>query len=69
MNQTQKNRAMAEAEGRICANCKRYIPKADFRRRDKVHYCPDCKDALKGVNVRGGYYPYKDEPTDLTGEM
>ena len=57
----------AKNTGRICAHCGWMITIKDWKAGYKT--CGNCRDALKGVNVKSGYYPYSDEPTEKTGEM
>jgi hypothetical protein len=57
----------AKIEGRICHQCQWIINKVDFQKGYRI--CRNCTDINKGVNVRGGHYPYQDEPRDKTGNM
>jgi len=57
----------AKIEGRVCSQCGWIISKKNWAKGYRL--CAGCFDANKGVNVRGGYFPYADEPVDRTGEM
>jgi len=61
----KKHLDQARAEGRVCERCGWMITKK--RWASGKHLCFSCEDALKGVNVKGGYYPYQDEPPEKTG--
>ncbi len=56
----------AKAAGRLCERCKWIVTVKDAAKGHKT--CANCRDALKGVNVRGGHGRYFDEPRDGTGE-
>lgn len=56
----------AKAEGRICSQCGWMITVKNWKKGYRLY--AGCYSALKGVNVRGGYLPYRDEPTEKTGE-
>lgn len=58
--------AKAKAEGRLCERCGWIVTVVDSRKGETV--CGSCRDALRGVDVRGGHYPDRDEPRDKTGE-
>ena len=57
----------AKEEGRLCRHCKWMVAVKRWKKGHRL--CPNCEDALKGVNVSGKWGPYYDEPLDLTGEM
>lgn len=57
----------AKAEGRICERCGWLVPVKNWKKGHRL--CPGCFDALKGINVKTGSQPYKDDPEELTGEM
>lgn len=54
-------------EGRLCKQCGWMIPITQWKKGYRI--CASCYSANKGVNVRYGAQPYKDEPEDMTGEM
>jgi hypothetical protein len=49
----------AKKEGRVCKNCGWIITKVDWKKGER--YCRSCRDALKGVNVKGGTWPESDD--------
>jgi len=57
----------AIAEGRVCSRCGWMITK--IRWAHGFRLCFGCEDALKGVNVAGGYSQIQQESVDKTGEM
>ena len=57
----------AKAENRLCEHCKWIVTKVDHAKGYKL--CAGCRDALQGVNTKGGYLQYSDESVDMTGEM
>ncbi len=57
----------AREEGRICPQCQWVITKKDWLKGFRI--CRSCTDINRGVNVRSGFGPYKDESTDKTGNM
>jgi hypothetical protein len=63
----------AKSEGRICVQCGYIITTEIWNKVKKLprekQFCGNCYDALKGVNVKTGYNPPRDEPIDMTGEM
>ena len=57
----------ARSEGRLCINCGWIVPKKDWKKNHAL--CGNCRDALKGVNCKGGYHQPEQEPKDFTGDM
>ena len=64
---TSKMVKTAKQEGRVCEKCGWIISKKNWAKG--YRQCPGCWSASKGVQVRTGAYPYRDEPKDMTGEM
>ena len=56
----------AKEEGRLCSNCGWIVSKE--RAKKGLKTCGNCGDALRGVKVKQGALPYKDEGRELTGE-
>ncbi len=56
----------AKREGRLCKHCGWIVTKKDWAKGHKT--CANCRDALRGVNVKTGAMPYRDEPKEKTGE-
>lgn len=57
----------AKEEGRVCKNCGWMITKVNWKKGRRL--CPNCYDAMRGVNVKTGHPPYRDEPEEKTGNM
>jgi len=55
----------AKAEGRICTHCGWIVSKRRWKKGERL--CTECKDGLKGVNVKYGHWPYEDDYPDKTG--
>ncbi len=64
---TVNNFIRAKMEGRICSHCGWMVTIKEWKAGYKM--CGNCRDALKGVNVKTGSNPYSDEPTEKTGEL
>ena len=59
--------AVAKAEARLCQRCGWMITVKNWKKGYRL--CAGCYDGLKGVNVSGGHWPLREEPTEKTGEM
>lgn len=57
----------AKETGRLCTRCGWIVTVSDYAKGYRV--CVGCRDALLGVDCRGGHLPYADERVDRTGEM
>lgn len=62
-----RNYQRAKAEGRLCTRCHYMITVVRWKKGYRL--CPDCEDALRGVDVNRGCWPGRDEPAEKTGEM
>lgn len=57
----------AKETGRLCTRCGWVVTVLAAEKGHKL--CASCRDALRGVDCRGGHLPYADERVDRTGEM
>lgn len=53
----------AKAEGRICAHCGNMIAKSYWKviKDQKVKFCANCEDALRGVRTNRGTWAPSDD--------
>lgn len=61
-----KNFEKAKQEGRLCRRCGWMITKINWKKGFLL--CGGCWDALKGVDVKGGWKKPLEEFEDITGE-
>lgn len=54
-------------EGRVCVRCGWMITKPNWKKGHRL--CYGCREAMRGVDCKGGHHQPQQERIDKTGEM